>query len=543
MGQTLNNQLQVGTVLNEKYRVVKVLGDGGFGITYLVWDLNMKVQAAIKEYFPIHLVSRDTAYNNAVSLLDRKEFDNYKSSLQDFVNEAATLARFNELPGIVSVRDFFYENNTGYIVMEYIDGCTLKEYLRNNCGKLDYKTVLEIMEPVIRSLHVIHKNQLLHRDIAPDNIMIDSNNRVKLIDFGASRYYGENFDDKSRVIMLKEGYAPIEQYSKTGSQGGYIDVYSICATMYRMITGIIPPNAPSRVNNDTLTPIRDIVKKVPSNVASAIESGLSVNCSNRTQNMQQLYAQLYGADKSNSNNEESSIAKGIGKVLTIIFLILVGGTFVFTGLFFLKAKIDDMGFIEEVTSFISPEPKYRYTEIGNSDSKSKEKQKSKIEKELVDEDESDSIEDSKEVSEVTQKINSKEEIVKESITKPVDSVVDEDSATGYNPITKEFSDKATIDEAMRYVTVAKDGKVLNHDAMTLGEILNTYSDTYGTWTSFVDGGNQPYTYYEGERGGVSFVLEFRIDGNSFTLTNGTHNGVAVSSVSAFFKEILDTVGV
>ena len=105
MGQTLNNQLQVGTVLNEKYRVVKVLGDGGFGITYLVWDLNMKVQAAIKEYFPIHLVSRDTAYNNAVSLLDRKEFDNYKSSLQDFVNEAATLARFNELPGIASVRE------------------------------------------------------------------------------------------------------------------------------------------------------------------------------------------------------------------------------------------------------------------------------------------------------------------------------------------------------------------------------------------------------------------------------------------------------
>lgn len=542
MEQITGSALKVGTILNDKYRIVRVLGDGGFGITYLVWDLNMKIQAAIKEYFPIHLVSRDTAYSNAVSLLDNKEEENYRLSLKDFVNEAATLARFSELPGIVSVKDFFYENGTGYIVMEYIDGCSLKDYLRNNGGKLNYKNVLEIMEPVIRSLHVIHKNKLLHRDISPDNIMIDSSGRVKLIDFGASRYYGHGFDENSRIIMLKEGYAPIEQYTKTADQGAYIDVYSICATMYRMITGKVPPSALARVKNDSIIRIGSLVKKVPANVSSAIEAGLAVRYTDRIPNMQMLYSELYGNVKAKEKTENRDLISVLSRVLIIILSVMIGGTLVLSGVFFAKAKIDDMSFVEEIVSFINPTPKYRYVEEDDEDddfrgveSEYEEDDREK-DNDLVDEDEN--------IDDMNDDISYEDEIQNDSIRddKDIENISLSD-ATGYNPVTKKFSNIATKEEALKYVTIAKDGKIINHDSMSLGEVLDYYSDTSGNWSSYVDESGQPYSYYEGVHSGAVFVLEFRVDGNSFTLTNAWENDMVVDSVSKYFKNILDYAGV
>lgn len=281
------------TVLQNKYMIGRVIGVGGFGITYIGWDLNLQTYIAIKEYFPGSLASRDTTTSVTQVLPNESSKDVYDKGLKRYVEEAQNLSKFYQLQGIVSVKDFFYENGTGYIVMEYINGINLKEYLNNAGGKLPEPTVLALMKPVFESLHQMHNTGLVHRDISPDNIMVDKDNKIKLIDFGSAR--GQSAEtDKTYTVILKHGYAPAEQYYAKGNQGPWTDIYSLCATMYKMLTGQVPPNSVERMEQDEYMDPSKMGIPVSQRTEAVLRRGLAVKTSERYQNIGQLLSDLYG---------------------------------------------------------------------------------------------------------------------------------------------------------------------------------------------------------------------------------------------------------
>ena len=230
------------TILGGKCLIGRVLGEGGFGITYMGWDLNLDLKLAIKEYYPTGYVTRAGTTSNTVTPFRGEKTEFFATGRSRFINEAKTLAKFYTLPGIVSVRDFFLENGTAYIVMEFVEGETLKQRLSRVGGKMAPGEVFELMRPLLRSLAEMHASGLIHRDISPDNIMITPENNIKLIDFGAARDYLDS-GNRSLSVMLKPGYAPEEQYFARGQQGPWTDIYALCATIYRAITGITPPES------------------------------------------------------------------------------------------------------------------------------------------------------------------------------------------------------------------------------------------------------------------------------------------------------------
>lgn len=294
------NCLRPFTVLQGKYMIGRVIGMGGFGITYIGWDLNLQTYIAIKEYFPESFAFRDSMTTTTVTTNENRQ-EIYDKGLKRYVEEARNLSKFYQLQGIVSVKDFFYENGTGYIVMEYINGVNLKEYLNGMGGKLDEATVLTLMKPVLESLYEIHKNGLVHRDISPDNIMVDNEGKIKLIDFGSVR--GQSAEtDKTYTVILKHGYAPPEQYYAKGKQGPWTDIYSLCATMYKMLTGQVPPNGVERMEEDTYRDPSTYQVAVSPRTEAVLRKGLAVKAQDRYQNIGALLNDLYGTAPLQSQN-------------------------------------------------------------------------------------------------------------------------------------------------------------------------------------------------------------------------------------------------
>lgn len=286
------NCLKPFTVLENKYMLGRVLGVGGFGITYIGWDLNLQTYIAIKEYFPESLAGRDVNENQTV-VPNETSREVYDKGLRRYVEEAQNISKFYQLQGIVSVKDFFYANGTAYIVMEYINGVNLKDYLKNYGGKLDEATVLALMKPVFESLYQIHNSGLVHRDISPDNIMVDKDGKIKLIDFGSAR--GQSAEtDKTYTVILKHGYAPSEQYYAKGNQGPWTDIYSLCATMYKMLTGVIPPNSVERMEQDMYQSPTQMGIQVSQRTEYVLSRGLAVKAGDRYQDIGQLLTDLYG---------------------------------------------------------------------------------------------------------------------------------------------------------------------------------------------------------------------------------------------------------
>lgn len=290
--------LKSGKILNNRYVIEKVLGEGGFGITYKGIDKLLAVEVAVKEYFPQGFVTRNNVYSEEITITQMKYEDLFQKGKERFLSEARVLAKFNKESGIVSVTDFFEENNTAYIVMEYLDGITLKDYIENN-GLLSMDDMLGLMSPLMEALDAVHKEGLIHRDISPDNIMLLSNGGIKLMDFGAARTYTE-FGQKSLSIMLKHGYAPEEQYRTHGVQGPWTDIYALSATIYKCITGQTPVESLQRVLSDTLQSPSQMGIQIQPWQEYALMKGLSVRQENRYQNMREYCQDLYG-DGSNLN--------------------------------------------------------------------------------------------------------------------------------------------------------------------------------------------------------------------------------------------------
>ena len=293
--------LRKGTRLIGRYTVEGVLGQGGFGITYLGMDELHKKKVAIKEFFPQGIVTRNIEYEDTVTVTLVGEKENYDKGKERFLKEAQTMAMFSKDKGIVKALDFFEINNTAYIVMEYLEGVTLKQYLAEN-KRIDAEDLVELLVPLIEALDEIHSQGLIHRDISPDNIMVLPDGRIKLMDFGAARDYTE-FGEKSLSIVLKPGYAPPEQYQTHGVQGPWTDIYALCATMYKCITGENPPDAIERVMDDHLKKISAFGIPVLPQIEEAIIKGMSVAAKDRYQNVGDFCEDLYGGYEENSEPE------------------------------------------------------------------------------------------------------------------------------------------------------------------------------------------------------------------------------------------------
>ena len=384
------------TILAGKYLVGKILGEGGFGITYMGYDLNMKTRVAIKEYFPVELVTRDTTRRTAgggqscgssapgasvsggnglsapgvpapdssgltaggisssgggsdrVISLSGEKSKTYQQGLKKYVDEARNVSQFADIPGIVSVKDFFYENNTAYIVMEYIEGISLKEYLKQKGGKVSEEEALAILRPVLEALEKVHAAGIVHRDISPDNIMLTFTEEgkagagqsgvsavygnigaVKLIDFGAARMTSKN-DQKSLTIILKHGYAPEEQYRSHGEQGPWTDVYALCAVLYRMLTGKVPEPAMDRLFSDGLKRPEELGAKVSQRVSETIMKGLAVKKEDRIQSVRDLMDALYEGKASRTGKKKNRKILLVACLATVIAVAAAG--FLFFGI-------------------------------------------------------------------------------------------------------------------------------------------------------------------------------------------------------------------
>lgn len=286
--------LRPGTVLKGHFIVGTAIGVGGFGITYKCYDATLGVIVAIKEFFPVGLVNRSPG-EMKVGLLSGEKEKQYKNQIKRFLMEAQSIAQFGKANDIVNVFDYFEENNTAYIVMEYIDGVLLKDYLEKQ-GALSPDIAMTIIEPVVEALKKIHASGIIHRDISPDNIFIAGEDSVKVFDFGAAILNDES-GAKEGEKVIKAGYSAPEQYRDSAGQGYFTDIYSIGAILYQMITGQKPIESTEREYKDELKSPLELGFDIEPNLDRAIMEALAVQPALRFQGIQQFDDAINGKRK------------------------------------------------------------------------------------------------------------------------------------------------------------------------------------------------------------------------------------------------------
>ncbi len=299
---TGSHQLPPGTILGGELLIGSVLGEGGFGITYVALDLNLNKKLAVKEYFPRSLAQRGSD-GESVSSSRREDTQNFAEGLAKFRNEARTLAALGSERGIVSVLRYLEWNGTGYLVMPFVDGMTFRQFLDQEGGKIDFPRCLSILNPVIETLGRLHQTGLFHRDLSPDNIYLPKDGPALLFDFGAARQATEASAGDLSVIV-KVGYAPEEQYRRDGHQGPWTDVYGLAATMYRAITGKPPLGALERLNSDGLATPSSLGAQIEPAAEAVLMRALAVKAPQRISTMSELQTQLAGTAKSSSGSKE-----------------------------------------------------------------------------------------------------------------------------------------------------------------------------------------------------------------------------------------------
>ena len=286
--------LKPGSILNGRYIAGRVLGQGGFGITYIALDDATKDRVAIKEYLPAEFAGREPGGNRVQPHSDDSR-ENFSFGKEKFLEEAKTLAAFIGDEHIVRIYNYFEENGTAYFTMEYVEGRPLNKYMSAHGGRLTPEETNSLLLPLMEALEKVHAKGIVHRDIAPDNIIVQPNGKAKLIDFGAARYStGEK--SQSLDVVIKHGFAPYEQYTRRGRQGPFTDVYAMAATYYYTITGKIPPDAVERRTEDTLVPLETLDVGVSEATANAIYKALEVSAGDRFRTMGEFRQALTESD-------------------------------------------------------------------------------------------------------------------------------------------------------------------------------------------------------------------------------------------------------
>lgn len=281
------NWLLEETLLHEKYQIKKVLGQGGFGITYLAYDQTLQQNVAIKEYFPVKIVRRlgntlrkgQGEYELSATAMvypQNGQEEKYLNGMQNFLEEAQVLFGKFDVEGLAAVKDYFEENGTAYIVMEYLSGPTLQEYEKEHKGKISEKQAEILLEPVINALAYIHSIGIVHCDISPDNLIFNKEGQLKLIDFGAAK----NKKKEKEEQYCKGGYTAPEQYLEKEFVGSWSDVYSLCAVWYEMLTGIKVPPAVERLQKDRLKNMT-MASEVSEQTNNILKKGLSLEIQKR----------------------------------------------------------------------------------------------------------------------------------------------------------------------------------------------------------------------------------------------------------------------
>lgn len=293
--------LYPGIFLEERYIIGKVIGIGGFGITYRAWDTKLETVVAVKEYYPRGLVNRVPGESEVILFTGKRRRD-YEAEKERFLVEAKIIARFNTSKHIVNAWEYFEQNQTAYIVMEYLDGKTLNKYLKSNRKGLDIKTSVDIIRCVCAALRDVHKANVIHRDVSPDNIFLCKNGVVKLIDFGTARYIRE--ENPQEIIMLKPGFSPPEQYDSVNEQGTWTDIYALSATLYCLLTGVKPDESTNRKTEDTLLPPNQLNPDITEEMSNAIMKGMAVDYHFRFSSVDEFERALIGEKRVVSLQEE-----------------------------------------------------------------------------------------------------------------------------------------------------------------------------------------------------------------------------------------------
>lgn len=298
--------LPAGTILRGKYVLGLPLGQGGFGITYIGWEVAAGRKVAIKEYFPTGQVSRSQEKGRTELIWYSTEQANFAQhdGMDAFLREARKMEKVSKIPQVVSILEVFEENATAYIVMDYIQGENLKDRIQRT-GPMSWEEAEKIFLPVAKAMAQVHKAGLIHRDLSPDNLIIQPDGTVRILDLGAAKDLSIN-TGVSSMQVAKNGFSPPEQYTQQGGSGTWTDVYALAATMYFAVTGKLPPSAMDRLTEDALQWDNPQIAALPENAAIAMQKAMVLFRNNRTQTMEAFIEGLGGRQEPAKNTVQGS---------------------------------------------------------------------------------------------------------------------------------------------------------------------------------------------------------------------------------------------
>lgn len=308
--------LPEGTLLADRYRIGRVLGVGGFGITYEVWDTLNQSICAVKEYAPAALSYR--MKDRTAIRINSSSSGVFQHGMQRFIQEAQMLKQLENVPEVVRVNECFQENQTAYFSMEYLDGTNLKSIVKNTGSSIDFCDVTRLIVAIGNSMDVIHKTTgILHRDISPENIYVLKDGSARLLDFGSARQAIAGAK-QGFSVELKPGFAPIEQYSKNGKQGPHTDVYALACTYYYSLTGKMIPSAVDRLDGKEYEPLCRLNPEISTAVSAGVDHALEIDYRSRTQSMREFVDVI-------SESLNKQLPKPVQKTSRVAFLEVIEG--------------------------------------------------------------------------------------------------------------------------------------------------------------------------------------------------------------------------